>query len=85
MFGHRAAKQPQENRDNGLRAQLNALGYLLEQRGYTSQGLCIIAVEDGFVVNGLKIPPLGEAYGFEEARETIEATELTAAMARVRG
>ena len=64
--------------------RLRALGRLLDRRGYSSTGLCIFTVEDGFAVSGLRVPAAGEAYGLVDDDETVDGAELTAAIARLR-
>ena len=63
--------------------RLRALGRLLDQRGYSGTGLCILAVEGGFAVSGLSVPPGGAGYGLAECDEQIEAAELAAVVARL--
>ena len=39
---------------NSIEARLPAIGYLLDRQGYIAPGLCILGVEEGFVVHGLQ-------------------------------
>ena len=64
--------------------RLRALGRLLDQRGYSRDGLCILAIEDGFAVSGLRVPTGGAGYGLVEGDELVEAAELAAEPARGR-
>jgi hypothetical protein len=56
-----------------LEARLAALGRLLDERGYAFEGLCVLAVNDGFEVYGLRHDQ-SEVY-------TLDATELAEALA----
>ena len=58
---------------NSLEARLAALGRLLDERDYAFEGLCVLAVNDGFEVYGLR-HDRSEAY-------TLDATEWAAALA----
>lgn len=64
--------------DGSNEARLRALGYLLDQRGYSPRGLCILEVGDGFEVTGLKLPALGQH------TEHIPAADLAALVAQLR-
>lgn len=70
--------------DESIEARLRALGYLLDQRGYSTQGLCILEVASGFEVTGLKIPERGAAYDLALYTEHIPAVELTALLGQLR-
>ncbi len=65
--------------------RLRALGYLLDQRGYEREGLCILAVGDGFEVSGLGVPSRGAAYDLAARGDSISAEELADAQSRLRG
>jgi hypothetical protein len=53
-----------------LEVRLRVLGRLLDRRGYTAEGLCLIEVDGGFVATGLRVPERGAAYAL--AQETLE-------------
>jgi hypothetical protein len=73
-------RRPKDNHERRLRA----LGYLLDRRGYERDGLCILAVGDGFEVAGLGVPPRGAAYDLAARGERISDEELADALARLR-
>jgi hypothetical protein len=58
---------------NSIEARLGALGRLLDERGYAFEGLCVLAVNDGFEVYGLR-HERSEAY-------TLGATDLAEVLA----
>lgn len=72
-------------RNDSIEAKLQALGYLLDQRGYAEQGLCVLAADGGFVVNGFRMPERGAAYSLVQQTESIDAAELAATIARLHG
>lgn len=82
MFRNRS--KGREPHDDSVEARLRALGHLLDARGYRAEGLCILAVEDGFVVNGMKVPERGAAYSLAQEGETIEGAEVAATLAQLR-
>jgi hypothetical protein len=73
----RAKAQPQAPEPvapaNSLEARLAALGRLLDERDYAFEGLCVLAVNDGFEVYGLR-HDRSEAY-------TLDATDLAKLLA----
>lgn len=82
MFRGRASKG-RVGQEESLEARLQALGTLLDRANYTEQGLCILAVEGGFVVTGLKIPERGAAYSLAQHSETFEDATIAATIAEV--
>jgi len=64
--------------------RLRALGLLLDERGYERDGLCILAIEGGFSVTGLRVPPRGAAYDLVQHTDTVDTAEIEALMARFR-
>lgn len=64
--------------------RLRALGLLLDERGYERDGLCILAIEGGFAVTGLRVPTRGAAYDLAQHTETVSIAEIEALMARFR-
>lgn len=89
MFRHKpvAASPPPAPRivpDESVEARLQALGHLLDQRGYIARGLCVLEVDAGFEVSALKVPQGGAIYGLEQETALIAATEIAAAVARLR-
>ena len=48
----------------------------LEPGGRASHGLCILAVEGGYAVTGLKIPERGAAYSLAQHSERFEAATI---------
>jgi hypothetical protein len=77
MFFRRRARDSHEQR-------LRALGRLLDERRYERDGLCIIAVGDGFAVSGLRVPARGAAYDLALEEENVSAEELAALIGRLR-
>lgn len=67
---------------SGHEARLRALGQLLDERGYDREGLCVLAIGNGFEVTGLRASP---AHDIEQHTETINAEDLDAVAARLRG
>lgn len=80
MFRNRS--KPRDFREDSVEARLRALGHLLDARGYRAEGLCVLAVDDGFFINGMKIPERGAAYSLAQEGETIEGAEIAAALAQ---
>ena len=72
-------------RRTSLEAQLAALGRLLDARGYTADGLVVLATDGGFVVDGFRTPERGAAYSLAHASEEVTAAELAALLAQRRG
>ena len=68
---------------DSAQARLEALGYLLDRGGYTTRGLCILEVDGGFLVNGLKTAERGAAPDLEQVAENIGSDEITAAIAQL--
>ena len=67
--------------ENSIEARLQAIGHLLDRQGYIPPGLCILAVEEGFVVHGLQ--EAGDRrYAFQTL--TIEQPALASAIKRLR-
>lgn len=64
--------------------RLRALGLLLDERGYERDGLCILAIEGGFSVTGLRIPPRGTHHDLVQHTETVSTAEVEALAARFR-
>jgi hypothetical protein len=64
--------------------RLRALGALLDERGYERDGLCILAIEGGFSVTGLQVPPRGATYDLVQHTETVSTAEIDALAARFR-
>ena len=67
-------------RSDSLEARLQALGCLLDRRGYAAHGLCILAVGDGFEVTGLLTKEGVGVLEQDPQAETITAAELAAAL-----
>lgn len=80
MFRNRTARRGDVHREGRIAARLEALGRVLEQRGYAQEGLAILEVDGGFVVNGLKLPSQGQSYGLVEDGETVSADEIAGAL-----
>lgn len=80
MFRNRTAKRDTVAREGRIAARLEALGRVLEERGYAPEGLAILEVDGGYVVNGLKLPAQGQTYGLVEDGETVTADEIAAAL-----
>jgi hypothetical protein len=77
---------PTIGRDDSIEARLRVLGYLLDQRRYAKQRLCVLAVDGGFIVNGgFRVAERGAAYSLAQQSERTEAAVLAAAIARSRG
>lgn len=74
-------RKPKERHEQRLRA----LGQLLDRRGYERDGLCILAVDGGFEITGLRVPERGAAYDLAPQTDRVTAAELDAALARLRG
>lgn len=68
---------------DSAQARLEALGYLLDRGGYTMQGLCILEVDGGFLVNGLKTAERGVAPDLEQAAENIGSDEIARTIAQL--
>ncbi|HEX5502658.1 MAG TPA: hypothetical protein VFW96_08545 [Thermomicrobiales bacterium] len=81
MFRTRTARRDDAAREGRIAARLEALGRVLEARGYAPEGLAILEADGGFVVNGLKLPAQGQSYGLVEDGETVSADEIAAALA----
>ena len=77
MIFRRGARDTHERR-------LRALGLLLDERGYERDGLCVLAIDGGFSVTGLRVPPRGSQYDLAQHTETIRAEEVEAVAARFR-
>ena len=67
----------------GHEQRLCALGHLLDQRGYERDGLCVLAVGEGFEVSGLRIPARGAAYDLAHEADQITAAEVEDALAHL--
>lgn len=80
MFRNRMARRVDVPREGRIAARLEALGRVLEERGYAPEGLAILEADGGFVVNGLKLPAQGQSYGLVEDGETVSADEIAALM-----
>ena len=78
-----ASKSPREG--VSLEARLRALGRYLDARGYTADGLCVLGVDGGFVVDGLQ--SLGRATAGRPVQQgaQVTAAELAALLAPRRG
>ena len=70
-------RKPPAPRAESNEARLRALGYLLDQHGYVTEGLCILEVGGGFEVTGLRVPARGAAYDLTQQTVHIPASELT--------
>ncbi len=77
MFFRRRARDTHEQR-------LRALGRLLDERRYERDGLCIIAVGDGFAVTGMRVPSRGAAYDLALEEVDVSGEELAALVQRLR-
>ncbi len=78
------AKAPGPARDpDSAQVRLEALGYLLDQGGYTTRGLCILEVDGGFLVNGLNISERGAVPDLEQAAENIGPDEIARTIAHL--
>jgi len=64
--------------------RLRALGLLLDERGYERDGLCILAIDGGFSVTGLQVPPRGATYDLVQHTETVSTAEIEAVATRFR-
>lgn len=60
----------------GPEERLRALGTLLDERGYERDGLCILALNDGYEVTGLRVPQRGAAYDLEQQTEFFTVADL---------
>ncbi len=60
----------------GHEERLHSLGTLLDKRGYERDGLCILAVDGGYEVTGLRIPQRGAAYDLEQQTEFFATADL---------
>ena len=67
--------------ENSIEARLQAIGYLLDRQGYIAPGLCILGVEQGYVVHGLQEDD-DRRYALQTL--TIEQPTLASAMKRLR-
>ena len=87
MFRRQApppAKATASARDtDSAQARLEALGYLLDQGGYTTRGLCILEVDGGFLVNGLKTSERSAVPDLEQVAENIGPDEIARAIAQL--
>ncbi len=78
------AKSAAPPRDpDSAQARLEALGYLLDRGGYTTRGLCILEVDGGFLVNGLKTAERGAAPDLEQVAENIGPDEIARTIAQL--
>ncbi len=78
------AKSTARTRDpESAQARLEALGYLLDHGGYSTRGLCILEVEGGFLVNGLKTVERGAVPDLEQAAENIGPDEIARTIAQL--
>ena len=68
---------------DSAQARLEALGYLLDRGGYTMQGLCILEVDGGFLVNGLKAAERGAVPDVEQAAENFGPDEIARTIAQL--
>ena len=89
MFGSKSHEPPpapprRQVEDTSLEARLRALGYLLDQRGYLSEGLCILEVADGFEVNAIRVPEYAASTALVQQTENVEAERIAAAIAELR-
>jgi hypothetical protein len=67
--------------ENSIEARLQAIGYLLDREGYIPPGLCILGVEEGFVVHGLQ--EAGDRH-YALQTLTVEQPTLASAIKRLR-
>ncbi len=78
------AKSTAHARDpDSAQARLEALGYLLDRGSYTTRGLCILEVDGGFLVNGLKTAERGAVPDLEQAAENIGPDEIARTIAQL--
>ena len=78
------AKSSAPARDpDSAQARLEALGYLLDRGGYTTRGLCILEVDGGFLVNGLKTAERGAAPDLEQAAENFGHDDIARTIAQL--
>lgn len=68
-----------------LAVRLKALGYLLDTRRYVPQGLCVIEREDGYFINGFRVPEGLSTFGLTESNEQVSGEELQATIAQIFG
>ena len=68
---------------DSAQARLEALGYLLDRGGYTTRGLCILEVDGGFLVNGLKTAERGAVPDLEQAAENFGPDEIARTIAQL--
>lgn len=65
-----------ERPTNGHEGRLHSLGILLDEHGYEREGLCILAVDGGYEITGLRIPQRGAAYDLEQQTEFFATADL---------
>ena len=67
--------------EDSIEARLQAIGHLLDGEGYIPPGICILSVEEGFVVHGLQ--DAGDRQ-YTLQTLTIEQPTLVSAIKRLR-
>ena len=71
--------------EESLEVRLGALGRFLDARGYAADGLCVLGVDGGFVVDGVARPGRGAAARPAQQGDEVTAAELAAVLAQRRG
>jgi hypothetical protein len=84
MF-HRETSPKAPREAANLEARLGALGRYLDAGGYTGDGLCVLGVDGGFVVDGLKRAGRAMAGRLAQQGEQLTAADLAALLAPRRG
>ena len=84
MIFRRPPRDTQEPTSATHERRLRALGLLLDERGYERDGLCILAIDGGFSVTGIQVPPRGATYDLVQHTETVSTAEIEAVALRFR-